>query len=113
MMSTDVPVLVYATFPDLDMAQAIAKELVTSKRAACVNILPGMRSVYRWEGAVETDEEVVAIVKTRRGLVGDVTHCIERMHAYDLPAIAAIPIEGGSKAFRDWIVAESPGPGGA
>ncbi len=107
--TVDGPVLIYSTFPDLGTAKRAAAGLVEHRLAACVNILPEMVSIYRWEGEIEEDTEVVLIAKTRRALVEPATAEISGSHPYDLPAILALPIEGGSVPFCDWIMAESVG----
>ncbi|HYO80068.1 MAG TPA: divalent-cation tolerance protein CutA, partial [Bryobacteraceae bacterium] len=76
-------------------ADSIALALVESRAAACVNILPGMRSVYRWKGAVESASEVLLLIKTQRRLFAEVEAVIRRTHSYELPEIVAIRIEGG------------------
>jgi periplasmic divalent cation tolerance protein len=108
-MSDGDPILVYATFPDLGIAEAIGASLVRQQLAACVNILPGMISIYRWEGAVEQDSEVSMIAKTRAGLVDAVTAAIVAEHPYETPAVVAVPVCGGSAPFLDWIRAETGG----
>ncbi|MGD9925330.1 MAG: divalent-cation tolerance protein CutA, partial [Pseudorhodoplanes sp.] len=75
--------------------------------AACVNIIPGMISLYTWQGRRQRDQEVVMIVKTRVHLVDRATEEIRRSHPYDTPAIVALPVAGGSAAFLDWIMAET------
>lgn len=105
MSKEDTPVLVYTTFPDITSAKSIGGELVDRQLAACVNILPGMVSVYRWEGARETSEEVVMIIKTRSALAGDVTREVEARHPYDTPAVLVFETIGGSAPYMDWIAA--------
>ena len=70
MQENDKPVLIYSTFPSPEAAEAVGRELVEGRLAACVNILPGMTSIYRWEGAIARDSEAVMIIKTRRDLGG-------------------------------------------
>lgn len=100
-------VAIYATFPDIETAEATGSELVEMRLAACANILPAMRSIYRWNGAIERDDEVVAIVKTRRALVDAVTAAIVARHPYDTPAVVAFPIVAGAEAYLDWVRAET------
>lgn len=99
----DGAVLVYTTFPDLASAKRIGGELVDRGLAACINILPGMLSIYHWEGVRETSEEVVVIFKTRPQRVDEVIGEVERMHPYDTPAVLTFPASGGSKAYIEWI----------
>lgn len=86
-------VFVYTTFPSVVEAEKAGRELVDARLAACVNILPGMISVYRWQGAVERAEETVMIVKTRRSLAEQVRASVKATHPYDTPAIAVLPVE--------------------
>lgn len=108
-VEADAPVFVYATFPTLAAAEDIGGGLVDEGLAACVNLLPGMISIYRWEGVRHVDSEVAAIIKTRKGRVEQVIAAIRARHGYDNPAIVVIPLGGGSKPFLDWIVAETAG----
>jgi len=102
-------VAIYATFPDNATATAIGRDLVTAGIVACVNISPTMQSIYRWNGQLEEAEEVVAIMKTQQGRVGQLTAEIERRHPYDTPAIVVLPIVEGSLRYLDWILAETGG----
>lgn len=105
----DLPVLVYTTYPSLVEAEQAGRLLVERGLAACVNILPGMRSIYRWQGAIEQADEVVMIVKTRDAQKDAVAAEVKRGHPYDTPAILFLTADGGDKAYIDWIVAESNG----
>ena len=105
------PVFIYATFPDIASARKTGRMLVENRLAACVNILDGMVSVYRWEGAIAEDDEVVMIAKTRSDRVAAVTSAITDEHPYDEPAVVALPIVGGSDSFCRWIVEESNAQG--
>lgn len=100
-------VIIYSTFPDLDTAEAIGSGLVESGLAACVNILPTMRSIYRWQGSIKTDDEVVAIVKSERSRIEAIVAAIETAHPYDTPAIVVLPVVAGSDDYLDWIAAET------
>jgi len=105
------PVLVYTTYPSLVEAEAAGRALVEKGLAACVNILPGMRSIYRWQGKIEQADEVVMIVKTRDAQKEAVASEVRRLHSYDMPAVLFISTDGGDKAYADWILAESAGRG--
>ncbi len=111
MESEDCAVLVYTTFPDITSAKRVGGELVDRGLAACVNILPEMVSIYKWEGARETSEEVVAIIKTRQAKTAAVVGEVERLHPYDTPAVLTFPASGGSQAYIDWIRKMSSGAG--
>ena len=95
--------LVYTTAPDLGVAEAIGSQLVEEGLAACVNVLPGMRSIYIWQGEVQKDDEVVALIKTRVALAARVIARIEEMHPYDVPAAFVVPTSGGSAEFLKWV----------
>jgi periplasmic divalent cation tolerance protein len=103
----DRPLLVYTTFPDADTALAVGRELVAGKLAACINVLPGMKSVYAWKGAIETGDEVVAIVKTRAALADRVREALKARHPYDTPIILFLEVSGGDQATIDWLLAEA------
>jgi periplasmic divalent cation tolerance protein len=103
----DRPLLVYTTFPDEGAALAVGRELVAEKLAACVNVLPGMKSVYAWKGAIETGDEVVAIVKTCEGLKERVREALKARHPYETPIILFLAVSGGDEATIDWLLAES------
>ncbi|MEJ1161138.1 divalent-cation tolerance protein CutA [Prosthecomicrobium sp. N25] len=100
-------VVVYATFPDLPGAQAAARGLVEGGLAACVNMIPGMVSVYAWKGTLETAGEVVFLAKTRGRLAEAVMGAIAAVHPYETPALMVLPVEAASRAYGDWIVAET------
>ena len=97
-------VFIYVTHPDALAALALGRELVESGLAACANVLPGMTTVYRWQGRTETGSEAVMILKTRAGLVGDVEARIKVAHPYECPCIAALPVTDGSSDYVDWIL---------
>ena len=101
------PLLVYTTFPDAETALSIGRELVAGKLAACVNVLPGMRSVYAWKGEIEGGEEVVAIVKSREGLRDAVQEALKARHPYETPIILFLEVSGGHPATLAWLFAET------
>jgi periplasmic divalent cation tolerance protein len=103
-------VFVYTTWPALVEAERAGRALVERRLAACVNILPGMVSHYRWEGQVERGEEIVMIVKTRAALADAVAGAIKETHPYTLPAIVVLPIEAGDPGYLGWIIAETADP---
>jgi periplasmic divalent cation tolerance protein len=98
-------VFVYTTWPTTVEAEAAGRVLVERRLAACVNILPGMISHYRWEGEVERAEETVMIVKTRASLSAAVSDAVKELHTYDTPAILVMPLESVEKSYLAWLVA--------
>jgi periplasmic divalent cation tolerance protein len=103
----DEPVLLYTTFPSVVEARAAGRKLVEAGLCACVNVIPGMQSIYRWEGKIEEAEEAVMIVKTRRSLAERVIAAVKAGHPYDTPAALVLPILGGSQPYIDWLLAET------
>ncbi|MCG5236226.1 divalent-cation tolerance protein CutA [Xanthobacter oligotrophicus] len=98
--------LVYTTFPSRDAAEEVARALVEARLVACANILPGMVSIFRWEGQVERADEVVMILKTTAARASDVVEAVRARHPYEIPAILVLPVEGGLAAYLGWIGAE-------
>ena len=94
-MTQEMPeriVFVYTTYPSLVEAETAGRVLIEARLAACVNILPGMISLYRWKGAIERADEVVMIIKTRATSAEAVRAAVKEKHSYDAPAILVIPI---------------------
>jgi periplasmic divalent cation tolerance protein len=103
--------LVYVTAPSLAEAESLARLAVTRRLAACANILPGMRSLYWWQGTLEQADEVVLLLKTTAALAGELTQALAQAHSYDCPCVVVLPILGGHPAFLGWI-ADETGPRG-
>lgn len=103
----DRVVFVYTSWPSAADAEAAGRTLVERRLAACVNILPGMISHYRWEGKVERAEEAVMIVKTRASLADAVSDAVRQLHSYDTPAILIMPLESVEKTYLAWLLAET------
>lgn len=100
-------VVVCTTLPaDADGA-AFGRTLVGERLAACVSVLPGARSVYRWRDAVEEDDEQQVVIKTSRSGVEQLVERIGQMHPYDVPEIVVLPVIGGGAAYLDWIRAST------
>ena len=95
--------LVYMTTKTKAEAIAIGKELVKSGLAACVNIFDRMNSIYRWEGELHYEDEVVMIAKTIGSKVPELVEIVKANHSDDCPCIVSIPVTGGNPAFLDWI----------
>jgi periplasmic divalent cation tolerance protein len=100
-------VFVYTTWPTTVEAEAAGRALVERRLAACVNILPGMISLYRWQGKIERAEEAVMIVKTRASLAGAVSDQVRKLHSYDTPAILVLPLESVQENYLGWLMAET------
>jgi len=101
--------VVYVTTPNSETSKLIAHGLVSSGLAACVNILPGVTSVYRWQGAVNSDTEELLIVKSTAQHLPELTQAVLRMHPYDTPEVLAVPAVGGSAAYIQWLAASADG----
>lgn len=98
-----------------DRAPEIARALVERRLAACVNVVPGVTSFYRWEGKLEEDSESTLLIKTRRAMVAEVTEAVRALHPYSLPEVVAIPLahDRGNAAYLDWVYAETTPRDGA
>jgi periplasmic divalent cation tolerance protein len=96
-------VLVLTTAGNENEAQKIARGLVEGKLAACVNIVPRIQSVYRWEGKLETSEEYLLLIKTTSDRIAEVQAAVRELHSYELPEFVVISIEGGSEEYLNWI----------
>jgi periplasmic divalent cation tolerance protein len=94
---------IYVTTESLEQAKAMGRTLVVERLVACVNLLPQMTSIYRWQDRIEESSEVVLIAKTRESLVDQVIHRIQDLHTYECPCIVALPVAGGSEPFLSWI----------
>lgn len=100
-------VFVYSTFPDMAAAERAGRALVEGRLAGCVNILPGMVSLYAWQGAVERDSEVVMIAKTRESLAEAAMEAVRQTHPYDVPALLVLPLAGGGADYLAWLRQET------
>jgi len=105
--ATRSSILVLTTLPDQAQAEALARELLTARLAACIQIGATVQSLYHWRGQIETASEIPLAIKTRAGLYPRVEETIRRRHPYELPEIVAVPISGGLPAYLDWIAAET------
>ncbi len=100
-------VFLYTTVADLAAAEILAKPLVEKKLAACVNILPGVTSIYEWNGVLETTGEVAVLIKTRRSLIAAVEADVAARHPYETPALLVLPIEAINPAYLSWALAQT------
>jgi periplasmic divalent cation tolerance protein len=96
-------VIVYCTVPDTDTGERIAAHLVEYRLAACVSLIPGVTSVYRWQGRVETQTEALLMIKTRRADYARLETAIRSQHPYELPEIIAVPVSNGLTEYLDWV----------
>ena len=103
-MSTDA-LVVLVTVPNAETAERLAEALVGERLAACVNVLGGVRSTYRWKGAVERDDELLCLCKTTRAGFERLRARVVELHPYELPEVVALPIAGGHAPYLDWITA--------
>lgn len=99
--------LVFVTCPDRPVAESIARALVEERLAACGNVIPGLVSIYRWEGAVETDAECLLLLKTRARLLDALSERLHDLHPYDVPELLAVDVERGAPAYLRWVVEET------
>jgi len=97
----------YIAVPSREVAEKIARALVEERLASCVNIMAGVRSIYRWKGHVEAANEVVLIAKSRTALFERLEKRTKELHPYECPCIVAWPIEKGHQPYLDWIAEET------
>jgi periplasmic divalent cation tolerance protein len=96
-------ILVTCACPDRDVADRLAHELVEARLAACVQVLPGMTSTYRWQGAIERADEVLLLAKTWDDRLDALVATLRARHPYEVPGIMAVPAAGGLAAYLDWV----------
>jgi periplasmic divalent cation tolerance protein len=96
-------IIVFVTSESKEQAQNIAQSVVTGKLAACVNVLPGVRSCYVWEGKLTWSEEVLLLIKTTRGRFDQLQDRIKELHSYEVPEIVSVSIEDGFDKYIEWI----------
>ncbi|RJF99721.1 divalent-cation tolerance protein CutA [Noviherbaspirillum saxi] len=106
-MDLNEPILVLTNVPDHATAQAVARNVLEQKLAACVNILPGVRSVYRWQGDIEEAEEITVLIKSTTARYPELQDAIKTIHPYDVPEIIAMSISAGLPAYLNWIATET------
>ncbi len=101
------PVVLYITVPNREEGLRIGRALVEEKLAACANVIDGLTSIFRWEGAVQEESEALLIAKTDRTLVDAASDLVKLEHSYDCPCVVALPIIGGNQDFIGWISVET------
>ncbi len=102
-------IVVLVTASSADEASRLARSVVGEKLAACVNLVPGVRSIYRWQGEVCDERETLLIIKTVRAELARLETRITELHSYDVPEVIALPIEGGAAAYLTWIATQVGG----
>jgi periplasmic divalent cation tolerance protein len=96
-------IVVFSTTGSFEEAETIARALVSEKLAACCNILPRIRSIYEWEGAIRSDEEAMLIIKSHQEKFPELMNRIRALHSYALPEIISLPMQGGSDEYLAWL----------
>lgn len=100
-------IVVFITAGSQEEARMIGDTLISQRKAACVNIIPQINSLFRWEGKIEDDRESLLLVKTRAELFPEVVDAVKSVHSYDVPEIIALPIVEGSQDYLKWIGEET------
>jgi periplasmic divalent cation tolerance protein len=99
---------VHVTMPDKERATSLARALVDEGLAACVNVVPGVRSIYQWDGRMQEDEEVLCLIKTRKAVFNRARERILQLHPYEVPEILAFSVDDGSPAYLAWLEKSTP-----
>lgn len=95
--------VVLVTAPTMEEAAQLGRALVEERLAACANLVPGLRSIYRWQDAIQDDAEVLMLIKTTAARLDRLTQRVVELHSYDTPEVVALPIVGGSTAYLQWL----------
>lgn len=95
--------IAFVTTPNANSAKELARKLVEHKLAACVNIIPGLTSVYEWEGAINQDLEILLMIKTRTSRVDELIKFVRGNHPYSVAEVITVPIENGNPPYLDWL----------
>lgn len=96
-------IVVLSTCSSREEAERVARQLVDRRVAACVNIVGGVRSVYRWQGKVEDSEEILLVIKSTRALFAELKEALAAEHSYEVPEVLALPVVDGSAAYLAWM----------
>lgn len=102
-MENDQKVVIFITTGTDEEANRLAEALLKQRRAACVNIVPGVSSRFWWEGHLDSDQESLLIVKTKASLLDEIVALVKEVHTYDVPEVIALPIIGGNPDYLEWI----------
>ena len=104
-------IVVFSACSTLEEARQIARKLIEGHLAACVNVMPGVRSFYRWKGMIEEGEECLLMIKSSRDLLDRLRIELEKAHTYEIPEVVAVPIVAGSPNYLNWLDQELKSPG--
>lgn len=105
-MKEFVPVVILITASTGEEAQQIADKLLAQRKAACVNIIPKVRSLFWWKGELDSAEETLLIVKSGASLVDEIVNLVKEVHSYEVPEVIALPLVGGNQDYLNWMSAE-------
>ena len=108
---TDVSIVLVAA-PSIEVGRRIATTLVEERLAACVNIVPEVRSIFRWEGRLEDESEVLLLIKTRTERLGPLEARVRALHPYSVPEVVALPVTSGHQPYLDWVTSSVRAKGG-
>lgn len=100
---SDETVLAFSTFPDVENARRIARELVIGNFAACANVFPKIESIYSWQGKIEQEDETMVLFKTTAARFAAFQEKLQSLHPYDVPEIICTPIAAGSPPYLEWV----------
>lgn len=95
--------VVVTTAPDADVAESLGRTLVEERLAACANVLPGVTSVFRWDGEVQTEGEVLVLLKSTESVFAALRDRLVDLHPYDVPEVLQLPVPAGSDVYLDWV----------
>lgn len=107
--STDAVTVVLTTAPDAGVAESLGRALVEERLAACANVIPGITSVFRWEDDVQTEGEVLVLLKSTEAGFAALRDRLVELHPYDVPEVLRLPVAGGAGAYLDWVRGEVRG----
>jgi len=102
-MENDQKVVIFITTGTHEEANQLAEVLLKQRKAACINILPGVSSRFWWEGQLHSDQEILLIVKAKASLLDEIVGLVKEVHSYDVPEVIALPIIGGNPDYLEWI----------
>ncbi|MGQ9634109.1 MAG: divalent-cation tolerance protein CutA [Bryobacteraceae bacterium] len=101
-------IVVFSTCSSSEEAEKLARTLVEERLAACVSIVPGVQSIYRWRGQIESSSEYLLMIKTRRDRMPSLRAAFERLHSYEVPELLALSVIDGAPAYLEWLDRELP-----